>query len=137
VLTLVGMIVFIMDVGRMMMMEQFITERARVTVRQAAVNNWTATQVQNYLVYNSITAPDKGGAGLSWTDDVAGNLCNAGSRGDSGLPASGDGLRSQNLCLDAIYCRAIYAAYNRGDGAGSIARGVQLNRRDEPVIPFS
>ncbi len=60
VLTLVGMIVFIMDVGRMMMMEQFITERARVTVRQAAVNNWTATQVQNYLVYNSITAPDKG-----------------------------------------------------------------------------
>ncbi len=62
-LTLVGMIVFIMDMGRMLLTQQFITERARTTVRQAVVNNWTASQVQNYLVYNSVTAPSQSQGG--------------------------------------------------------------------------
>jgi Flp pilus assembly protein TadG len=62
-LTLMGMIIFIMDMGRMLLVQQFITERVRSTARQAAVNNWTATQVQNYVVYNSITAPNGGGPG--------------------------------------------------------------------------
>lgn len=62
-LTLLGMIIFIMDMGRMLLMQQYITERVRSTARQASVNNWTAVQVQNYVVYNSITAPNGGGPG--------------------------------------------------------------------------
>ena len=61
-LTLLGMIIFIMDMGRMLLTQQYVTERARTTARQASVNNWTATQVQNYLVYNTVTAPSQGGA---------------------------------------------------------------------------
>lgn len=57
-LTVVGMILFIMDIGRILLMQQFITERARNTVRNAVVNNWDATATKNYLVYNSTTAPD-------------------------------------------------------------------------------
>src|SRR5579862_1263453 len=56
-LTLVGMIVFVMDMGRLLLTEQFITERARTTARNAAVNNWDSTAVANYVVYNSTTAP--------------------------------------------------------------------------------
>ena len=63
-LTLLSMILFILDMGRILLIQQYITERARTTVRQAAVNNWSATSAQNYLVYNSTTAPNGGGAGL-------------------------------------------------------------------------
>ena len=63
-LTLLSMILFILDMGRILLIQQYITERARATVRQAAVNNWSATSAQNYLVYNSTTAPNGGGAGL-------------------------------------------------------------------------
>ena len=63
-LTLIGMIIFIMDMGRILLMQQYITERARTTVRSAVVNSWTATQAKNYLVYNTITTPPGGGAGF-------------------------------------------------------------------------
>ncbi len=63
-LTLLGMFLFIMDMGRILLIQQFITERARATVRSAVVNNWTAAATQNYLVYNSTTAPGGGGAGF-------------------------------------------------------------------------
>jgi Flp pilus assembly protein TadG len=59
--TVLGMILFILDMGRILLMQQFITARAQATVRQAVVNNWSAANVQNYLVYNSTTAP--GGSG--------------------------------------------------------------------------
>ena len=57
VMTIVSMIIFIMDFGRMLLMQQFITERARTTARAAAVNNWDSDAVANFLCYNSITAP--------------------------------------------------------------------------------
>ena len=63
-LTLLGMIIFILDMGRILLVQQYITERARATVRNAVVNNWDATSTKNYLVYNSTTAPNGGGAGL-------------------------------------------------------------------------
>lgn len=63
-LTMLGMILFIMDMGRILLIQQFITERARAAVRGAVVNNWDATATQNYLVYNSTTAPNGGGAGF-------------------------------------------------------------------------
>src|SRR5574337_1644225 len=63
-LTVLSMIIFIMDMGRILLLQQFITARATATVRAAAVNNWTQTDVQNYLVYNSTSAPqNNGGAG--------------------------------------------------------------------------
>jgi hypothetical protein len=62
-LTLFGMLIGIMDMGRILLMQEYLTERARTTVRKAVVNNWTAAETQNYLVYNSTTAPTGGGAG--------------------------------------------------------------------------
>jgi Flp pilus assembly protein TadG len=51
--TLLGMIVFIMDMGRILLIQQFIGDRARIGVRGAVVNNWTSSQVANYVVYGS------------------------------------------------------------------------------------
>jgi Flp pilus assembly protein TadG len=62
-LTLLSMIIFIMDMGRILLMQQFLSERVRATVRNAVVNNWDATATSNYLVYNSTTAPTGGGPG--------------------------------------------------------------------------
>lgn len=58
-----AMVLFILDMGRMLLMQEFITERARVAVRQASVNNWTSIQVQNFLVYNSPVAPSANAPG--------------------------------------------------------------------------
>jgi Flp pilus assembly protein TadG len=55
--TLVSMIVFIMDMGRLLLIQQFITERARVTVRAAVVNNWTSNSAANFFCYSSTSAP--------------------------------------------------------------------------------
>jgi Flp pilus assembly protein TadG len=62
-LTLISMVIFILDMGRVILMEEFITERTRATVRAAVVNNWDSTAAKNYLVYNSTTSPGGGGAG--------------------------------------------------------------------------
>ncbi len=63
-LTMLAMIIFIMDMGRILLMQQYITERTRATARNAVVNNWSATSAKNFLVYNSTTAPNGGGAGF-------------------------------------------------------------------------
>ena len=62
-LTFLAMMIFIMDMGRILLIQQFISERARATVRNAVVNNWDATATKNFLVYNSTTAPNSGGSG--------------------------------------------------------------------------
>ena len=59
--TLLFTILFIMEAGRFLMVQQFIVERTRQVARAAAVNNWTAGQVKNYLVYGSATAPNSDG----------------------------------------------------------------------------
>jgi Flp pilus assembly protein TadG len=59
-LILIMMIVFILDMGRVLLLQQYMTERARATIRQAVVNNWTSDQVKNYFAYNQLTAPDGG-----------------------------------------------------------------------------
>src|ERR1700681_3201079 len=63
-LTLVSMVIFIMDMGRIIMMEEYVTERTRTTARAAVVNSWDATAAKNFLVYNTTTAPQGGGAGF-------------------------------------------------------------------------
>ena len=57
-LTIIGMIVFVMDMGRILLVQQFIVERAQATVRSAAVNNWTSAQVANFFCYDNATAPN-------------------------------------------------------------------------------
>ena len=59
-LTMLSMIIFIMDMGRMLLLQQFIAERARTAARSAVVNNWDSTAVANFLCYNSTTAPSGG-----------------------------------------------------------------------------
>ncbi|MFM2125752.1 MAG: hypothetical protein RL328_2203 [Acidobacteriota bacterium] len=49
-------LIFVIDMGRMMVIQQFINERVRQTARKAVVNNWTTTQVKNYLVYGTADA---------------------------------------------------------------------------------
>jgi Flp pilus assembly protein TadG len=70
-----AMILFIVDMGRILLTQQYISQRAQVAVRSAVVNDWTAADVQNYVVYGSTTAPDGGGAGLMGltTSEVAFN----------------------------------------------------------------
>ncbi len=60
--TLLGMILFIVDMGRVLLIQQFIGERARLGVRSAVVNNWDASQVANYVVYGNPGAPQDGGS---------------------------------------------------------------------------
>lgn len=63
-LVALSIIIFVLDMGRLMLMQQFITERARVTARAAAVNNWSATSVKNYFLFNSTTAPNGATSGF-------------------------------------------------------------------------
>lgn len=63
-LTLLSMILFILDMGRILLMQQYLTERTRATVRKAVVNNWDAAAAKNYLVFNSTTAPEGATYGL-------------------------------------------------------------------------
>lgn len=56
----VSMILFIVDMGRILLTQQFISERARVGVRNAVVNNWNATSVSNYVAYGTTTTPPGG-----------------------------------------------------------------------------
>ncbi|MBI5086225.1 MAG: pilus assembly protein [Acidobacteria bacterium] len=58
-LSLLAMILFILDMGRILLLGQYVTERARETARTAVVNDWTESQVQNYLVYKKLHAPDE------------------------------------------------------------------------------
>lgn len=55
--TLVAMVLFIVDMGRIMLAEQYLAERARAAARMAAVHNWTQSDVANYVAYNSTSAP--------------------------------------------------------------------------------
>ena len=51
------LILFILDMGRFLLTQQYISERARTTARLAVLNNWDAASIQNYLCYGFTTAP--------------------------------------------------------------------------------
>jgi Flp pilus assembly protein TadG len=51
-LSLLMMVLFILDMGRVLFLQQFITERARATARAASVNNWDEWKVRGYFCYN-------------------------------------------------------------------------------------
>ena len=52
-----SLIFFILDMGRFLLTQQYISERARTTARLAVLNNWDAVSIQNYLCYGSTMAP--------------------------------------------------------------------------------
>ena len=54
------MVLFIVEMGRIMLAEEYLTGRAQAAARMAAVNNWTQTDVANYVAYNSTSAPAGG-----------------------------------------------------------------------------
>ena len=82
VITVLATIVFIIDCGHLMLMENFITERVRETARAAAVNNWTTTQIGKFLVYNDANSTSTGAGymGLTTSEVTASYL------GTSGTP---------------------------------------------------
>ncbi|GEM_PF-5952685 len=57
ILATMCMVLFVLDMGRILLLGQYVTERARVTARQAVVNNWDEDTVKNVLVYNNTQAP--------------------------------------------------------------------------------
>ena len=54
---MMSMILFVIEMGRFMMMQQFVVERVREVARLAVVNNWTSDEVKNYTAYGSTTVP--------------------------------------------------------------------------------
>ena len=62
-LVLMMTLIFVIDMGRMLVIQRFINERVRQTARKAAVNNWTSTQVKNYLVYGTASTGSQSTAG--------------------------------------------------------------------------
>ena len=59
--TFMFMILFIMESGRFLMVQQFVIERAREVARLAVVNSWSPDSVANYFAYGSTTAPSSQG----------------------------------------------------------------------------
>ena len=63
-LVLLSMILFTMEMGRVLLIQQFIAQRARATVRMSVVNNWDASAVKNYFCFNQTTAPQGASTGF-------------------------------------------------------------------------
>jgi hypothetical protein len=61
---LLGMMLFIVELGRTLMFEQFYLERAREGARWATVNSWDTPAIRNHVCYNSTTAPNGNPPGL-------------------------------------------------------------------------
>jgi Flp pilus assembly protein TadG len=80
----VSMIVFIVDMGRILLTQQFIAERARVGVRNAVVNNWDAAAVANYVAYGTTTTP-AGGTGTTGLMGLTATEVSLTTYADSGI----------------------------------------------------
>jgi Flp pilus assembly protein TadG len=64
IVVFLAMILFVFDMGRVLLAQQYVVARARAGARYAAVTSWNATSVKNYVCYNSTTAPSNGSTGL-------------------------------------------------------------------------
>jgi len=63
-IALVSMIIFVMEFGRILLLQQYITQRAAMTARKGAVSNWTSAMAANYLCFENTTAPNGATAGF-------------------------------------------------------------------------
>jgi hypothetical protein len=52
-LSMVTMILFTLDIGRVLFLGEYLTERARASARAAVVNNWTQDNVRNFFCVNN------------------------------------------------------------------------------------
>lgn len=59
-----SMLIFILDMGRLLVTQQFLSDRARSGARWAALNTWDPTAVANMVCYNTATAPEGSSTGL-------------------------------------------------------------------------
>ena len=120
------MFLFIMDMGRILLIEQFITERTRATVRSAVVNNWTAAATQNYLVYNSTTAPGGGGPGFLGLQTSNVTYQTLGTSGNPRLYAASEGFRRPGSYLDSLHLKNLYSRAHHSGYAGAEPGRYQL-----------
>lgn len=56
-------IIFVLEIGRYMLFIGYFTERARAGARYAAVVNYNADTIKNYIAYNSATMPSTSNSG--------------------------------------------------------------------------
>jgi len=64
-IAVISMLLFIVDMGRLLFLQQYFAERARAGARWAAVNTYDSTSIKNYVCYNSTTGSGTGLFGLS------------------------------------------------------------------------
>ncbi len=64
-IAVISMLLFIIDMGRLLFLQQYFAERARAGARWASVNTYDATSIKNYVAYNSTTGSGTGLFGLS------------------------------------------------------------------------
>ena len=63
-LAMVPLIVCVMDFWRILLLQQMFAERVRAGVRYAAVSHYDPSQITNFVLYNSPTAPAGNPPGL-------------------------------------------------------------------------
>jgi hypothetical protein len=63
-LTYLSMLIFVMDMGRFLATQQYISDRVRNGARWASVNTWDPTAIANYVCYNDPAPRDGSPAGL-------------------------------------------------------------------------
>jgi hypothetical protein len=61
-LSAMAILMFTMEMGRLLFFQQYYNDRARAAARLAVVNDWTQAMTANYVCYNSTTAPAGGSA---------------------------------------------------------------------------
>lgn len=76
-----AMILFILDMGIILVTEQYYMERARAGARYAATASYDATAIKNIVCYNSTTAPN-GNPGLFNLSPSMVNVSRLGTAGD-------------------------------------------------------
>jgi len=57
---MLAMIIFGVDMARMLLFQEFFTERAREGARNAVVHSWDATATANFICYGTSTTPPGG-----------------------------------------------------------------------------
>lgn len=72
--SMLSILLFIVDIGRVLMVRQFFAERVRNGARTAAVVNYDATAIKNYICYNSFTAPAGGTSTLGYMGITPSNV---------------------------------------------------------------
>jgi hypothetical protein len=106
-ITMVSMIFFVLDMGRMLLTQQFIAERARVTARMAAVKQLDRDRGGELLVlqhhHDTGTCKRRAAGRLPGPGSFEGRVFHRWDFRNRGLPAQGDGERSSRAYVDTFH----------------------------------